>query len=89
MTFFTYILKSGVDSKYYYGQTQNLEKRLSDHNNGKSKYTMKYIPWKLFAFKACGSRKEAMKFERMLKNIHHKDKIHSFLVRHKFNLLNV
>jgi putative endonuclease len=86
MPFFVYILKFSVDGRFYYGQTNNFEKRLAVHNSGKSKYTMKYIPWRLFAFKECSSRVEAMKIERMLKNLHHQIKVAAFVLKHEFTI---
>ena len=84
MNYFVYILHSLSDGRFYYGQTNNIEKRLADHNAGKSKYTRKYLPWKLFALKECSSRAEAMKVERMLKNLHHQERVAAFVIRHEF-----
>ena len=84
MGYFVYILQSQKDSRFYYGQTQNLEKRLLRHNQGKSSYTKKYLPWKLFAYKPCDSRSEAMKYEKMLKNLHSENKMREFINRHQF-----
>ncbi|MCD4683955.1 MAG: GIY-YIG nuclease family protein [Bacteroidales bacterium] len=84
MLYFVYILKSEQDKRFYYGQTQDLDKRVEEHNSGKSSYTNKYIPWKLFAYKSFDSRSEAMKYERMLKNLHSKEKVLAFIFRHNF-----
>ncbi len=88
MSYFVYILKSEVDQRFYFGQSQNLGKRIDGHNSGKSIYTKKYIPWKLVAYKTFESRKEAIKFERMLKNLHGQQKVQSFISRHNFILSN-
>ena len=87
MGYFVYILQSEKDGRYYYGQTQNLTSRLEDHNSGKSGYTRKYLPWKIFAFRTCDSRAEAMKFEKMLKNLHHTSRIKEFVVQHHFTTI--
>jgi len=84
MEYFTYILQSQKDGRYYYGQTQNLRKRLEDHKLGKSTYTKLFLPWKLFACKKCASRAEAMKFEKMLKNTHDVERMLKFIARHDF-----
>jgi len=81
-----YILISEKDGRYYFGQTQNLNKRLEDHNLGKSTYTKSFIPWKLFAYKKCVSRAEAMKYEKMLKNTHHTERMLKFTESHNFTI---
>ena len=88
MEYYTYILQSEKDHRFYKGQTQNLKKRLEYHNSGKAKYTKNYCPWKLFAYKVCDSRSEAVKMERMLKNLHSKEKLMYFLNRHNFTFVN-
>ncbi len=65
----TYILKSIKFDKYYIGQTSNLEKRLAEHNKGRSKSTKPYLPYELTFHKSFDSRKDAMKEEKKLKNI--------------------
>ncbi len=64
MDYFAYILQSEKDGRFYKGQTQNLQKRLEYHNKGRSKYTKNFLPWKLYAYKVCDSRSEAIKFEK-------------------------
>jgi putative endonuclease len=39
--YFTYILFSASLNQYYVGSTDNLERRLNDHNTGRSKHTSK------------------------------------------------
>ncbi len=84
MPYFVYILKSEIDNRFYYGQTQDLDKRVEEHNSGKSSYTKKYVLWKLFAHKSFDSRSEAIKYEKMLKNLHSKEKVLAFVLRHNF-----
>jgi putative endonuclease len=43
--FITYILKSKLFSKIYVGHTDNLNRRLKEHNHGKSLYSKRYKPW--------------------------------------------
>lgn len=42
-----YILKSIHFHKTYVGSTIELNNRLQQHNNGQSKFTKRYTPWKL------------------------------------------
>jgi putative endonuclease len=65
--YYTYILKSEVDGRYYIGQTQNLCDRLKKHNKGYSKYTKRFGPWVLFWAISFESRREAFKLEQKLK----------------------
>ncbi|HEY5534834.1 MAG TPA: GIY-YIG nuclease family protein [Ignavibacteria bacterium] len=37
--FCTYVLKSIKNDRFYVGHTQNIEKRLQEHNNNESKST--------------------------------------------------
>jgi putative endonuclease len=48
---YVYPLGSESDpTRSYVGFTENLRQRLIDHNIGKSKYTLKYRPWKLITY---------------------------------------
>lgn len=42
-----YVLKSSVAEKTYVGFTNDLERRLAQHNSGKSAYTRRYKPWEI------------------------------------------
>ncbi len=65
---FVYILQSESNSdRYYTGYTQNIEKRILDHNQGKNLSTRKYRPWELKSFVAFPEKERAIKFERYLK----------------------
>jgi len=47
MNFITYILYSQSLSKYYTGHTQDLQKRLQEHNAGQTASIKNGIPWKI------------------------------------------
>ena len=40
-----YILCSLLKNRHYVGHTNNIEKRLSAHNSGKTKSNKVYMPW--------------------------------------------
>ena len=62
-----YILECS-DSTYYCGITNDLEKRLSKHNNGKgAKYTRGRVPVRVVACSGLMSKSEALKLERLVK----------------------
>ncbi|MFA5806161.1 MAG: GIY-YIG nuclease family protein [Melioribacteraceae bacterium] len=46
----SYILKSIQDNSFYYGSTDNLDRRLKEHNHGRGKYTKDHHPWKIHYF---------------------------------------
>lgn len=50
MEYFVYILESETDGRLYKGQTSDIEKRIIEHNLGKTKSTKGYKPWKLVYF---------------------------------------
>ena len=58
--YYTYILQSELDSSFYIGYTTDLERRLSAHNSGLSRYTKRKIPWKLVYFESFEQKTEAL-----------------------------
>ena len=75
MIYYTYILQSQKNLRFYFGQTQNINTRLENHNKGRSKYTAKYTPWNLVWFKTFETRKEAFALEQQLKKMKSRKKI--------------
>ena len=63
-----YIIKSQKWDKYYTGVTDNLEKRLYEHNNGLSLYTKGGGKWALKHFEEFDSIRDAYKREKFIKN---------------------
>ena len=66
--YFVYVLQSQKDFRLYKGFTSNLEKRLKEHNAGKTKSTKAYLPWTLVYFEKVSDRVEARKREKYLKS---------------------
>lgn len=55
--------------------TENVEKRLTEHNSGQTKSTKGFIPWDLFFFETFETRKDAREREKYLKGGSGKEKI--------------
>ena len=68
MSFFVYIIKSIKHHGLYKGFTDNLSRRLNEHNSGKSKYTSRGIPWILVYFETHESLKAAIAREKYFKS---------------------
>ncbi|MGB5428539.1 GIY-YIG nuclease family protein [Eudoraea sp.] len=64
---FVYILFSKTRSKYYVGQTTDIDKRLKRHNGGIVPSTKGGIPWELVLQIQVGSRSEAIHLEKRIK----------------------
>ena len=79
MQYFTYILESLKDGRFYIGQSQDLQTRLEDHNKGYSKYTKPYRPWKLIWHQSFTTRKEAYQLERKLKTLKSRQRLIKFI----------
>ncbi len=64
---FVYILFSETSSRYYVGQTTDIDKRLKRHNRGIVPSTKGGIPWKLVLQIPVDSRSKAMQLEKRIK----------------------
>ena len=73
MSFFIYILQSEKDGSYYIGYSEDLEKRIKDHNCERARYTRHKIPWKLVYQEKFDTKTEAIKRERFLKKQQNRD----------------
>ncbi len=65
---FVYVLKS-IDFPFIYiGSTNDLERRLSQHNAGLTQSTTHYAPFKIEAYVAVSSEMKARELEKYFKN---------------------
>ncbi len=65
--FYVYILKSKKDNKLYIGYTDNLKRRMEEHNSGGNKSTKFRRPLELIYYEAYKSEDDAKHREDMLK----------------------
>ncbi len=66
--YFVYILKSKRTGRYYIGYTSNLQRRLREHNNGKTKSLVKHIPLEIILVEEYKTLEESRKRERQIKS---------------------
>jgi putative endonuclease len=83
--YFVYILKCSDDS-YYAGVTNNLEKRVNEHQSGLIKgYTSSRLPVKLVFSETFSDINQAIRFEKQVKGWSRKKK--EALINRNFDLL--
>ena len=72
---YVYMLKCS-DNSLYTGITNDLERRINDHNNKKaSKYTRTRTPVTLIYKEECSNRSDALKRETRIKQLSRKEKM--------------
>jgi putative endonuclease len=69
MTVFLYIIYSNSKDRYYVGHSDNLLRRIPEHNAARCKATKFGVPWTLVFSKSFNSRAEAMKEEYRIKRM--------------------
>ena len=65
--FYTYTLESLKDEKMYIGYTNDLKRRLKEHNEGKNFSTAPRKPFKLIYYEAYLNKEDAKERERFFK----------------------
>ena len=70
--FYTYILQSEADGKFYAGFTKNLKLRFEQHNKRLVASTKDRWPLKLIYYEACLDQNDATKREKYFKTYHGK-----------------
>jgi len=65
--FYTYVIQSKTDGKWYTGSTNDLRRRFKEHNDKKVSSTKSRGPFKLIYYEACINEKDARIREKYLK----------------------
>ncbi|MEK7508767.1 MAG: GIY-YIG nuclease family protein [Patescibacteria group bacterium] len=65
--YYVYVLLSQKDNKLYTGYTNNLRRRFSEHNDGKSESTKNRRPFSLIYYEAFLHQQDATAREKFLK----------------------
>ncbi len=68
MGYVIYAIKSSFDGRIYVGFTLNLEMRIKEHNQGKTKSTKGFRPWVLIYNETVETRIAAREREKFLKS---------------------
>jgi len=66
--YYFYVLQSQRSLRLYKGITNNLNRRIEEHNRGKNQSTKSYKPWRLVYYEKCTDRLEARKKEIYFKS---------------------
>ena len=66
MFYYVYILEN-KENDTYIGYTNDLRKRLQEHNRKKNRSTKQGIPWRLIHYEAYRHRKDVIRIEKYLK----------------------
>jgi putative endonuclease len=66
--FIVYVLESEIYKRVYVGMTNDPERRIKEHNSGKTRSTRFYRPWKVLLTESFQTRIEARKREKYLKS---------------------
>jgi putative endonuclease len=69
-----YIIES-PKGLWYYGSSEDIIQRISDHNSNRAKFTRFKGPWKLLFRRDFDDKKKALKFEIELKRLKNKNYI--------------
>ena len=65
--FYIYVIKSKKDSSIYIGYTNDLRRRIKEHNSGESKYTKSKFPYELVYYESYKDIADAKYRENNLK----------------------
>ena len=68
--YYTYVLQSQKDLKFYFGFTKDLKQRFGQHQKGNVDSTRDRRPLKLVYYEACIEKDDALKRERYFKTFH-------------------
>ena len=67
-TYMVYILQSSTTGRYYTGFTNDLDRRLAEHNRKKGKYTDAGQPWVIAYTEEYDSKIDAQTREKFIKS---------------------
>jgi len=66
--YYVYAISSEIRNYIYVGLTNNIKRRICEHNRGHNKTTKPYLPFKLILIEEYNTRMEARSREKYLKS---------------------
>jgi len=69
MIFHAYVIRSIATGRFYVGHTENLTKRVYEHNNNRTASIRNRGPWELVHSEEFATRSEAMRRELQIKKM--------------------
>ena len=78
--FYVYVLYSEIYNRTYTGMTQDIERRVKEHNSKQNKSTKAYTPWKIILKEGFDTRLNARKREKYLKTGVGREYVKSLLI---------
>lgn len=70
--YYVYVIQSQFDNNYYTGYTDNLDRRINEHNSKKVLSTKNRVPFKLVYFEGSLNKYDALHREKYLKTAYGK-----------------
>jgi len=68
MHYYVYILQSiSFPGQFYTGFSEDIHGRLDAHNNGRSRHTDKFKPWRMLYYCVFSNKQKALDFEKYLR----------------------
>ncbi|MBT3538570.1 GIY-YIG nuclease family protein [Candidatus Parcubacteria bacterium] len=86
MNGYIYILQSLKNNKYYIGSTNDVGRRIDEHNAGRTKSIKYLIPWQLRFVQKYPTIKQACQVEYKLKKLKSRKIIKQIIVDKKINM---
>jgi putative endonuclease len=68
MNYYVYVLFSSTKNIFYKGLTDDINRRILEHNSGKCQSTKSLVPLELVFVQICKDRLEAREMEKYLKS---------------------
>ncbi|MBI3631739.1 MAG: GIY-YIG nuclease family protein [Candidatus Staskawiczbacteria bacterium] len=84
--YFLYILQSEKNGRYYIGSTNNLKRRIIEHNSGKTRSLKYLIPLKIVFSKEYKQEHETKQMEKKLKKFKNRNIIKRIVAEQELKL---
>ena len=66
--FTVYVLQNSISKRYYIGSTNDINRRLIEHNRGQTQSTRQNGVWSIIYREVVDTKREAIKRERLIKS---------------------